>query len=233
MTKDVIHIYLMPGLAASSSIFERIKLPKHFHLHYLEWLIPENTDEPLPDYVNRLIEKINEPNPVLIGVSFGGIIVQEIAKKIETKKVIIISSIKSSAEMPKRLKITKEIGLYKIFPTGIFKDLDKLQKIAFTKTLENKVKLYKKYMNQNSKIYLDWSIKNVLNWNGNITNTNIIHIHGTDDPIFPIKHIKNCIPVEGASHVLVLSHAKWLNNFLPKLIENNIENINFDENTIS
>jgi len=32
---------------------------------------------------------------------------------------------------------------------------------------------------------------------------------------------------------LVLSHAIWLNKYLPKLIENNIENINFDENTSS
>jgi esterase/lipase len=33
-------------------------------------------------------------NPVLIGVSFGGILVQEMAKHIDARKVIIISSVK-------------------------------------------------------------------------------------------------------------------------------------------
>lgn len=231
--EKIIHIYLMPGLAAGSAIFERIHLPEKFHLHFLEWLLPVNPHEPLPDYIDRLIEKITEPEPVLIGVSFGGIIVQEIAKKIATKKVIIISSIKCTDEMPTSLKITKDIRLYKIFPTGIFKDLDKLLKIAFTKTLETKVKLYKKYMNQNNKVYLDWAIKNVLNWNRTEVDSQVIHIHGTEDPIFPIKYLKNYVAVKGASHVLVLSHAIWLNKYLPKFIENNIENINFDENRSS
>ncbi len=40
MTK--IPVYFMPGLAASSSIFERIELPKDtFEMHLLEWFLPE------------------------------------------------------------------------------------------------------------------------------------------------------------------------------------------------
>jgi esterase/lipase len=36
--------------------------------------------------------------PVLVGVSFGGILVQEIATHIKARKVIIISSVRSNAE---------------------------------------------------------------------------------------------------------------------------------------
>jgi esterase/lipase len=42
--------------------------------------------------------------PVLVGVSFGGILVQEIAAHIKARKVII-SSVRSNAEFPLRLKI--------------------------------------------------------------------------------------------------------------------------------
>ena len=64
----------MPGLAASSKIFDYISLPKEkYELHFLEWLIPESFDESLEHYTKRLLEKVTEPNPVLIGVSFGGI----------------------------------------------------------------------------------------------------------------------------------------------------------------
>jgi esterase/lipase len=50
----------------------------------------------LDDYAKRIAKKIKRENPVLIGVSFGGILVQEMAKHINTRKVIIISSVKKA-----------------------------------------------------------------------------------------------------------------------------------------
>ena len=94
MTK--IPVYFMPGLAASSLIFERIALPDDlYEINLLEWEIPiEN--ESLADYAKRIAKKITHENPVLIGVSFGGIVVQEMATFIKVKKVIIISSVKTN-----------------------------------------------------------------------------------------------------------------------------------------
>ena len=41
MNQDIIHVYLMPGMAANPSIFEYIKLPEdQFKIHWLEWVIP-------------------------------------------------------------------------------------------------------------------------------------------------------------------------------------------------
>ncbi len=44
-------------------------------------------------YAKRMAAQINEPNPVLMGLSFGGIMCIEIAKQIAVDKVILISSI--------------------------------------------------------------------------------------------------------------------------------------------
>ena len=69
-----IPVYFMPGLAASSTIFERIDLPKDvFEMILLEWEIPL-PEETLVHYAKRMASKITHPNPVLIGVSFGGIL---------------------------------------------------------------------------------------------------------------------------------------------------------------
>ena len=112
-----IPVYFIPGLAASSQIFNNIKLPSEsFETYFLEWFLP-SINESLQDYAKRMALQIKHKNPVLIGVSFGGIVAQEIAKHIETKKVIIISSIKSNNEMPKRMKIAKFTKLYKVLPT--------------------------------------------------------------------------------------------------------------------
>ena len=79
---NVYDVYMMPGMAANPLIFERINLPKNYRINYLEWLMPIG-DEKLNNYVRRLSKSVKGKNIVLIGVSFGGIIVQEIAKIID------------------------------------------------------------------------------------------------------------------------------------------------------
>ena len=94
--EDKIHIYCMPGLAASSKIFEFINFTDdRFVLHYLEWLEPKNQNETIVDYARRYLDLITHQLPVLIGVSFGGILVQEISRLLDVRKVIIISSVKN------------------------------------------------------------------------------------------------------------------------------------------
>lgn len=87
----MIHVYLMPGMSANSLIFEKIKFPSHFSLHYLNWISPK-IEESLENYAKRFSALIMHDDPVLIGVSFGGVLVQEISKIIKVKKLIIISS---------------------------------------------------------------------------------------------------------------------------------------------
>ena len=110
MTK--IPVYFMPGLAASTKIFENISLPKDvFDVYFLEWEIPLEK-ESLVDYALRMTLKITHPNPVLIGVSFGGILVQEMALHIEVRKLIIISSVESNVEFPARIKFANATKAY-------------------------------------------------------------------------------------------------------------------------
>ena len=91
-----IPVYFMPGLAASSTIFENIHLPEEeFEIVLLNWFLP-NDKESLQDYAFRMTKNIHHDNPVLIGVSFGGILVQEMAKQIKVRKTIIVSSVRSN-----------------------------------------------------------------------------------------------------------------------------------------
>ena len=95
-TSALQHVYFVPGLAANISIFENIKLSEEFYsVHFLEWMIPD-AQETLQDYAKRLCEKIKHDNITLIGVSFGGVVVQEMAKHINVKRLIIISSVITS-----------------------------------------------------------------------------------------------------------------------------------------
>lgn len=213
------HVYFMPGLAASSKIFEYIKLDDTlFEMHYLEWLEPTSPKESLHDYVARLAKHIQHEQAVLIGVSFGGIIVQELSKLVNPKKVIIISSVKSPDELPTRLRFAKNSKLYKIVPTSLLSNFDLLEKFVFGSWAKKRFELYKKYLSMNSRNYLNWAIHNVLHWHKCETTNKVIHIHGDKDEIFPIENLTCDYTIEGGTHIMIINRAKWFNDKLSKII---------------
>lgn len=211
-------VYFMPGLAASPDIFERIKLPEdQFEIHLLEWFLP-NENESLSNYAKRMADKVIHENPILVGVSFGGILVQEMKQFLNPQKVIIISSVKSNKEFPRRMKIAKTTKAYKLIPMSLFQNIENLAKYAFGDFIKQRVKLYEKFLSVRDKNYLSWAIENVILWERTEIDKEIIHIHGLEDEVFPVKYIKDYIPVKGGTHIMILNRYKWLNENLPKIM---------------
>ena len=100
-------------------------------------------NENIQAYCKRLIDqKIKHENPILIGVSLGGILVQEIAEQILVSKIIIVSSIKTNKEMPLRMRWAKKTKLYKLLPTRIVRYFGLLSKLPLPSKIINRIKLY-------------------------------------------------------------------------------------------
>jgi pimeloyl-ACP methyl ester carboxylesterase len=218
MSQDIIHVYFVPGMAASPLIFENIKLPENqFEMHMLEWLLPSE-NETLEHYAKRMNELIKHENVVLIGVSFGGILVQEMSKYLSLKKLIVVSSVKSKHELPKRMKLAKLTKAYKIIPTSLVNNLDALTKYTFGNTVKKRIALYRKYLSITNKQYLDWAIKQVICWDQDKPLKNAIHIHGQNDMVFPHRCLGECITVKDGTHIMIINKYKWFNENLPKLI---------------
>ncbi|AXT19664.1 alpha/beta hydrolase [Flavobacteriaceae bacterium AU392] len=219
MSQELIHVYLMPGMAANPTIFENIKLPiNKYKIHLLEWIIP-NDGESIVDYAKRMLKKVDHENSVLIGVSFGGILVQEMAKLRSFRKLIIISSVKTNLELPKKMKVAKATKIYKILPTSLVSNIEILAKYVFGETANKRLELYKKYLSVNDKQYLDWAIEQMICWGQEQALSEVIHIHGDKDPVFPIKNISNCITIKGGTHIMIINKYKWFNENLPIILE--------------
>ena len=217
MTKT--HVYFMPGMAASSAIFERIRLSDDlFETHLLEWVLPKKM-ETLHNYAQRMAKKITHDEVILIGVSFGGILVQEMKQFLNVRKVIIISSVKSNTELPRRMKIAKTTKAYKLIPTQLLENMESLVKYTFgSSIIKKRLKLYEKFLSIRDKSYLDWAIEQIVNWERKEIDNSVIHIHGDADEVFPMKYIKNCLPVAGGTHIMIITKYQWLNVNLPKII---------------
>ena len=218
---EKVHVYFMPGLAASSTIFERIHLPEdQFEIHLLEWFIPSEKQS-LKEYAKKMAEQVTYDNSVLVGVSFGGILVQEMKQFLNLKKVIIISSVKSNKEFPRRLKMAKATKAYKLIPMSLFENIENLTKYAFGDFVKQRVKLYEKFLSVRDKTYLNWAVEQVVLWDRTEADPEIIHIQGIEDEVFPIKNMRNFIPVKSGTHIMILNRYKWLNENLPKIILDN------------
>ncbi len=213
------HVYCFPGLGASPKIFEYISLPKEkFEVHLLEWKLPLSLDESLESYAARICEDIHHDKPILLGVSFGGMIVQEVAKLIEIEKLVIVSSLKSHHELPKRLRLIRDSKVYKLFPARIAENLEEYTKYFFGDFLKKRAELYKMYLSVRDADYLNWAIYNVLHWKQDSAPKNIIHIHGTSDHVFPHKYIKDFIAVENGAHEMILTKGKKVSSILEEVL---------------
>ncbi|MDP5063032.1 MAG: alpha/beta hydrolase [Maribacter sp.] len=218
MIDNIIHVYCMPGMAASPTIFEYIKLPKErFELHLLEWSIPTKGIS-FSEYAKNMCKLIKHKNPVLLGVSLGGLLVQEMTTYIEVRKVIIISSVKTRHELPKRMMFARYTSVHKLLPTGLVNNVELLAKYAFGESVTKRLSLYEKYLSVRDKGYIDWCINELVNWKQEVACEKLVHIHGEKDTVFPIANITNCIPVANGTHTMIIHRVKWFNENLPTII---------------
>ncbi len=218
MIDNKIHVYFMPGMAANPSIFKHIQLPEdQFVQHLLSWFVPDK-DMTLSEYALKMTQSIVHENIILVGVSFGGMLVQEMARHVRTRKVIVVSSVKHESELPKRMLFAKYTKVHKLLPTGLVNNVELLAKYAFGETVNKRLELYEEYLSIKDKYYIDWSIDQIVNWKQEYCPECLVHIHGEKDNVFPIGNIKDCIRVKNGTHTMIIHRAKWFNEHLPTII---------------
>jgi len=209
-------VYLLAGLGFDKRIFSNLNI-LNANINYLEWLEPE-PNECMENYICRMTDQIdNTKKPiVLIGHSFGGIIIQNISKLIEINKVIIISSIKSKDEMPGTLKFFKILPLYKLFTKELILKSFPLWARAFGYNSEKGRNLFVQMISNCSDNYFKWAMDKIVHFEGIKLSTKIFHIHGSRDKTFPIGRIKNPIPIEDGSHFMVFSKGEEISEVINK-----------------
>lgn len=120
--------YLIPGLGADERVFRRLRLPGPSQV--LSWLKPESP--PLVHYAARLAEAVPADEPCwLVGVSFGGLLAQEIGRLRPLARIVLISSLSSPRDLPPLLRLAGTTGLRRLLPFGLLKGLPRLAQWFF------------------------------------------------------------------------------------------------------
>lgn len=210
-------IYCISGLGADEKIFCNLNI-SGFTLQYMPWLKPK-PKETIVQYSKRMAVSIEDSQPVLLGVSFGGMVAIEISKHIRVSKLIIISGIKTSKELPSWMRIAGKLRLNKILPVKSNKLTEKFDNEQLGVTTEEERILVNHYRKIADSSYLNWAIHEVLNWKNDSHPEAIFHIHGNRDKMFPIRNIKPTHIIEGGTHIMILNRAEEVSKCINTIMQ--------------
>ena len=212
-------IYLIPGLGADRRMYEpQLKLfPK---AEVLEHMAPVRS-ETLTQYAARLAPSIDNSSPfILIGTSLGGMISLELTKYVKPEKVILIASVKGREELPAFIKSMRYLNFHRLIPPGIYKHVNGLMAARLDSRRDSTVaSLIRDMTLDASPQFIDWAINAVINWKPSfVLPENLVHIHGSNDTLFPLKYIKQPIVIKNGSHVMNLTLSAEVNKALEKAV---------------
>ncbi|MEA5404462.1 alpha/beta hydrolase [Arcicella sp. DC2W] len=209
-------IYVFSGLGADERVFKKLDFTG-FDVTFIHWITP-NSNETIENYALRLIEQIKTNNPILIGLSFGGMMATEVAKLIDTEKIIIIASAKTQQEIPFYYRFAGMLKLHRLIPIVVLKTPNFFSNWLFGTSNKEDKEMLASIMLDTDEVFLIWAIDKIVNWKNDIVHKNLKHIHGTSDRILPYCLVKSDIKVNGGGHLMTLNKAEELTKVIRNLL---------------
>lgn len=207
-------LYLFSGLGADRRVFDALDFTGA-EVRHIEWTTPL-PNESMPDYAKRITAQIATPNPILIGLSFGGMMAVEVAKHIKTERILLISSAKGKSEIPGYYRWLGILGLHKLVPDEqVTKASWLLYWLFGTRNAEDR-KLLAAILADTDPVFFKWAIHNIVTWKEMRALLPIVHIHGSADRILPCCFIKADHILPGGGHLMVVNRAKEINAIIKK-----------------
>ncbi len=211
-------VYFICGLAADSRVFKHIQLPVGYEQVCLDWIRPEK-GEPLSDYALRLAADIDTKQPfALVGLSMGGMIAVEIAKRLKPATTILISSIPSAAHLPKYYRLASRLHLHQLIPITVIQKASVLKRAFTTETTEDKVML-KDMIRKSDPYFIRWAMEAVLTWKNTEVPEGVVQIHGGRDAILPKRYTKPTYIIDSGGHLMIMNRAEEINEILKEVLE--------------
>ena len=184
---------------------------------FISWINPL-PGEALEAYASRLKEKfIGEEDPMIIGLSFGGMLATEIAKQLPKANVIIISSAKTRKELPFYWKILRHIPVYKVLTYSLIKQTLAVQEYFLGAGSELSRQYEKTVVDKANMHFYKWAIGAIVSWKNKIIPSNVFHVHGSNDRLLPMRFIKPNFVINNGGHLMIIENAAEVSAVLKQI----------------
>jgi pimeloyl-ACP methyl ester carboxylesterase len=198
-------IYAISGLGANERVFDKLTLPANYNLIFIPWLLPHE-NESMENYAERMAQGISHSEDfVLLGLSFGGIVAQEVARIKKPKILLLFNTVKSDAEKPLWIRVNKYLKLYRNFPYSLLNRGPLISWFSgFMQLLNSHRPNLDELYSMRDELYTRWAFEQMAWWDRQEELTcEVYHFHGNLDIVFPYWNIKNAIKINGGGHLSI------------------------------
>ena len=197
-------IYLLPGMGCDARLFERLHLDG-YEVVKLEWPAFGSKDS-LADIADRMCADVRSTEPhVLVGVSMGGMVAQELALLTNPDKVVLISSWTGPQEWPMHVRFGARLGLHRIIRDWTMRASWPVKRLMDPREEAVDRLLWDMAVKQTAR-QLRNGTGAIMRWRGSRWTGPLVRIHGDKDIVtplrFPVDHL-----IKGGQHVMILTKA--------------------------
>jgi len=212
-------VYLFPGQGSDERLFKHLELPPGYDTVHISYPVPEKK-ETLAEYALRFIEEIDLSRPyILLGVSLGGMICTELSDTIEVLRTIVISSAKSTHELPRRYTFHQNFHLNRIIPKGMTKVGARVLQGIVEPDRKHDKETFKAMLKARDPLYLKRTVDMIITWDRSSWTEDIVHIHGDKDHTIPIKNVRYNYLIEKGSHMMMITRAREINQIIGTILQ--------------
>jgi pimeloyl-ACP methyl ester carboxylesterase len=212
-------IYCISGLGADGGVFDRLAVNGHV-LHPLSW-IPPGKKESITSYAFRMAEQIIEERPIVLGLSFGGMLAIEMAREINMEKVIIISAPKTRNEIPSWMRWAGRLKMNKWLPVQSNRYTERADDRRMGIETKEEKAIVEAYRKTADLQLVNWGINQILNWKNKWIPPQLYQIHGEKDQMFPLKNIQTTYIIPDGSHIMILNRPGEIGACVERIVREN------------
>lgn len=206
-------IYAISGLGADKRVFNYLSLTHE--IIPINWVTHQEKDT-IAAYAKRLIPQINYAEEfILMGVSFGGLIAIELAKLLQPKKVILISSVANTSQLPLSYRLAGKLGIVKLFPPKLLIPPKFLAAYLFGSKHKH---LLNCILEDTNLKFAKWAVINLLNWKQTDSIPNLFQLCGEKDKLLPSS--KEAIIIPEGEHFMIVDKASLVSQSIEKILVN-------------
>jgi pimeloyl-ACP methyl ester carboxylesterase len=209
-------LLLLSGMGADERLFkaQRDAFPQ---LIVPRWIPPE-LRESLPDYARRMARIVGPAGPCYVGGgSFGGFVAMEMARHLEARAVFLIGSVRSPNELPRRVRALRPLRrLLSVVPFECARPIAACASAVGGRVLSPATQRMLRQLADAEAPFIRWASGAVLAWQPSPPppGVPVYQIHGERDAVLPLRWTKPDVVVPGAGHLLAMTHAAAVNEFL-------------------
>ena len=195
-------IYCFSGLGADQRVFQYLEIMAEYMLVPVAWIDPK-VNESIEQYAARIAKNIKDQEPFgIMGLSFGGVIAQEVAKILHPAFTFIISTIEEKKQIPFMLKWTPN-WMFDHAPKQLFNPPKSIANYLFS---TKQKALLAAILDDTDPAFVKWALKALKNWKAEGEFGPINAMCGDKDRLF--KPYGESVVVQGGGHLMVVDRAE-------------------------